>query len=103
MRNVAQLEEIQKKVEEFEQERDGQEVEYTEIDEDLSSLIIYAKATSIKPEWDWERQRATTVNQMFSFGEPKAVDLCTKDSKGEPAANSIHAVTSFHCRHACLY
>ena len=75
-------------MEELERENDDQEVEYIEIDEGLSSLIIYAKGTSIKPEWDWERQRATTVNQMFSFGEPKAVDLCTKDSKGEPVKPS---------------
>ncbi len=48
---------------------------------DLKALIIYAKATSIKP-WSWRKQRATTVTQMFSLGEPKAVELCTKSSTG---------------------
>ena len=49
--------------------------------EDLKTMIIYAKATTIKP-WSWRKQRATTVTQMFSFGEPKAVELCTKSSTG---------------------
>ena len=79
-RNAVHIEEIQKKVEEFEHEQDEQEVEYIEIDEDLSSLIIYAKSTSIKPTWDWKIQRATTINQMFSLGEPKANELCNDKS-----------------------
>ena len=49
--------------------------------DDLKSLIVYAKATSIKP-WSWTKQRATSVTQMFSFGEPKAVELCMKDKRG---------------------
>ena len=84
-RNAVHIEEIQKKVEEFEHEQDEQEVEYIEVDKDLSSLIIYAKATSIKPVWDWKIQRATDVNQMFSLGEPKANELCNDEKawKGE--------------------
>jgi hypothetical protein len=49
---------------------------------DLKSLIIYAKATSIKP-WDWRKQKATAVTQMFSFGEPTANQLCSKWTRGE--------------------
>ena len=54
------------------------EAKFTEAVGDLKSLIIYAKATSIKP-WDWPIQKATTVTQMFSFGECKAEKLCTND------------------------
>ena len=72
---------IRRMVQETEQGQDDQELEYEETVGDLKSLIIYAKATSIKP-WDWKKQKATTVTQMFSFGEPKAVELCTKDKRG---------------------
>ena len=72
---------IRCKVQETEQGQDDQELVYEEMVGDLKSLIIYAKATSIKP-WDWRKQKATTVTQMFSFGEPKAVELCAKDKRG---------------------
>ena len=75
------LKEVRRKVEETEQGQDDQELTYEETVGDLKSLIIYAKATSIKP-WDWRKQKATTVTQMFSFGEPKADKLCTND-KGD--------------------
>lgn len=77
----SQLKSIRSLVLEAETGQDDQEVMYRETVGDLKSLFVYAKATSIKP-WNWERQRATNVTQMFSFGEPKAVDLCTKDVKG---------------------
>ena len=68
---------------EREKEMDDQEVKYAEqIDEGLSSLIVYAKGTSIKPHWSWDEQRVTNVTQMFSFGEPRAVNLCSNDMKG---------------------
>ena len=76
-----QLGEIQRKVEELEQEKDDQEVEFIETVEDLSSLIIYAKCKYIKP-WDWEVQRKTEVTQLLSFGEPTAVKLCIESSRG---------------------
>lgn len=60
---------------------DDQEVVFEPAVEDLRSLIIYAKATSIKP-WDWRQQKATSVTQMFSFGEPTAIKLCTQCSRG---------------------
>ena len=72
---------IPRKVQETEQGQDDQELAYEETVGDLKSLIIYAKATSIKP-WDWKKQKATAITQMFSFGEPKAVELCTKDKRG---------------------
>jgi hypothetical protein len=55
-----------------------QEAKFTEAVGHLKSLIVYAKATSIKP-WDWPAQKATSVTQMFSFGECKAEKLCTND------------------------
>ena len=73
---------MQRRVSEVEQGQDNQELEFKGMIEDLSSLIVYAKAISIKP-WSWEKQRATSVTQMFSFGEPKAVDLCMKWPKGK--------------------
>lgn len=76
------MKEIRHKVAETEQGQDDQELEFKDIIEDLRSLIIYAKAISIKP-WSWEKQKATSITQMFSFGEPKAVELCTKSTKGE--------------------
>ena len=72
---------IQKKLTEAEKDIDDQELAFNEMVGDLKTMIIYAKATTIKP-WSWRKQRATTVTQMFSFGEPKAVELCTKSSKG---------------------
>jgi hypothetical protein len=72
---------IHRKVQETEQGQDDQELTYEETVGDLKSLIIYAKATCIKP-WSWRKQRATTVTQMFSFGEPKAIELCTRDKIG---------------------
>ena len=72
---------IHRKVQETEQGQDDQELTYEETVGDLKSLIIYAKSTSIKP-WDWRKQKATTVTQMFSFGEPKAMELCAKDKIG---------------------
>ena len=72
---------IRHKVQEEEQGQDDQELAYKATVGDLKSLIIYAKATSIKP-WDWRKQKATAVTQMFSFGEPKAMELCTKDKRG---------------------
>ena len=61
-------------------QEDGSELEakFTEAVGDLKSLIIYAKATSIKP-WDWPTQKTTSITQMFSFGECKAEKLCTND------------------------
>ena len=64
--------------EEQDPEDSEQEAKFTEAVGDLKSLIIYAKATSIKP-WDWSTQQATTVTQMFSFGEYKAEKHCTND------------------------
>lgn len=58
-----------------------QEANFTEAVGDLKSLLVYAKATSIKP-WDWGAQKATSVTQMFSFGECKAEKLCTNDRCG---------------------
>ena len=78
---IMQLREIHRKLAEVEQGQDDQELTFMETVGDLKSLIIYAKATSIKP-WDWRKQKATIVTQMFSFGEPKAVELCTKDKRG---------------------
>ena len=72
---------IQRKLAEAEKDIDDQELAFKEMVEDLKTMIIYAKATTIKP-WSWRKQRATTVTQMFSFGEPKAVELCTKSSTG---------------------
>ena len=72
---------IRKKLAEIEKDVDGQEIPFKETVGDLKSLIIYAKATSIKP-WDWKKQKTTSVTQMFSFGEPKAVELCTKRNRG---------------------
>ena len=72
---------IPRKVQETEQGQDDQELAYEETVGDLKSLIIYTKATSIKP-WDWKKQKAMAITQMFSFGEPKAVELCTKDKRG---------------------
>ena len=72
---------IQQKLAEAEKDIDDQELAFKEMVGDLRTLIIYAKATSIKP-WKWRKQRATSVTQMFSFGEPKAVELCTKSSTG---------------------
>ena len=72
---------IRQKVQETEQGQDDQEPTYEETVGDLKSLIIYAKSTSIKP-WDWRKQKATTITQMFSFGEPKAVELCMKEKTG---------------------
>ena len=66
---------------ESEHGQDDQELVFKETVEDLRSLIIYAKATSIKP-WSWERQKATNVTQIFSFGEPTAIELCTSWNKG---------------------
>ena len=68
---------------ESEHGQDDQELVFKETVEDLRSLIIYAKATSIKP-WSWERQKATNVTQIFSFGEPTAIELCTSWNKGVP-------------------
>lgn len=78
-----QLKEIRRKLYETEQGQDDQELTYNETIGDLKSLIIYAKSTSIKP-WVWRKQKATTVTQMFSFGEPAAVELCAKWPRGEP-------------------
>ena len=72
---------IRQKLAEAEKDIDDQELAFKEAVGDLKTLIIYAKATSIKP-WGWRKQKATTVTQMFSFGEPKAVELCTKLSTG---------------------
>ena len=72
---------IRQKLAEAEKDIDDQELAFKGMVGDLKTLIIYAKATSIKP-WSWKKQRATTVTQMFSFGEPKAVELCTKLSTG---------------------
>ena len=72
---------IRQKVQETDQGQDDQEPTYEETVGDLKSLIIYAKSTSIKP-WDWRKQKATTITQMFSFGEPKAVELCMKEKTG---------------------
>ena len=76
-----QLKDIQRKLVEAEQGQDDQELAFEDTVGDLKSLIIYAKATSIKP-WTWRKQRATSVTQMFSFGEPTAVQLCTKWTRG---------------------
>lgn len=83
--------EIKRIVVETEQGQDDQELQFTDIVGDLKSLIIYAKAVSIKP-WDWDKQRATSVTQMFSFGEPKAVELCIKSTKGEYMLTSFWQV-----------
>ena len=101
---------IQRKVVKTEQGQDDQELQFAKIVEDLKSLIIYAKAVSIKP-WDWDEQRATTVTQMFSFGEPRAVELCKTSTKGK-YSTCIMKLTSFNqhvisdsfCfRYACLH
>ena len=84
---LLQLRQIHRKLAEIEQGQDDQELAYEETVGDLKSLIIYAKATSIKP-WDWKKQKATTVNQMFSFGEPTANQLCSKWTRGD---NIIHS------------
>lgn len=76
-----QIIEIRRKVVESEQGRDDQELVFKETVEDLRSLIVYAKATSINP-WAWEKQRATSVTQMFSFGEPTVVELCSECNEG---------------------
>ena len=78
--SLIQLKEVRRKLVEAEQGKDDQELEFKETIGDLRSLIIYAKATSIKP-WSWKKQKATNVTQMFSFGEPTAVELCTKWTK----------------------
>ena len=75
------MKEIRRIVVETEEGQDDQELEYRAMVGDLRSLFIYAKATSIKP-WDWEKQKMTKVTQMFSFGEPKAVELCSKSNRG---------------------
>ena len=63
-----------------EQDQDEPEGKFIEAEGDLKGLIIYAKATSIKP-WCWNKQQATSVTQMFSFGECKAAKLCTNNDK----------------------
>ena len=65
-------------VEQDQEDCSEQEAKFTEAVGDLKSLIIYAKATSIKP-WDWRVQKVTSITQMFSFGECKAEKLCTND------------------------
>ena len=75
---------------EQDQEDGEQEAKFTEAVGDLKSLIIYAKATSIKP-WDWRTQKATSVTQMFSFGEYKAEKLCTTD-RCELIGNIVHII-----------
>ena len=77
-----QLRDIRRKLVETEQGQDDQELTYEETVGDLKSLIIYAKSVSIKP-WNWRKQKATPVTQMFSFGEPTAIQLCSKFPRGE--------------------
>ncbi len=61
--------------------QDDQELTFTETADDLKVLIVYCRSISIKP-WDWRKQRETTVSEMFSFGEPTAVELCRKYPRG---------------------
>ena len=80
--HIQQLKNIRRKLVETERGQDDQELTYEETIADLKSLIIYAKSVSIKP-WNWKKQKATPVTQMFSFGEPTAIQLCTKWPRGE--------------------
>ena len=74
--------ELRRKLYESEHGQDDQELDFEETVGDLKSLIIYAKSTSIKP-WNWKEQKMTDVTQMFSFGEPTAVQLCAMFPRGE--------------------
>ena len=64
-----------------EQGQDDQELIFTQTAKDLSDLIVYCRSLSIKP-WDWKKQKATSVSEMFSFGEPTALDLCKRYPRG---------------------
>ena len=75
----------------LEQGQDDQELEFNTTLGPLKSLIVYAKAISIKP-WSWKKQKATSVTEMFSFGEPTARELCSEWSKGKYTATNHHVL-----------
>ncbi|XP_065898553.1 1-phosphatidylinositol 4,5-bisphosphate phosphodiesterase delta-4-like [Dysidea avara] len=54
---------------------DGKEEEEELLYEDLNSLIVYCRSKRINP-WKWEEQQNTTVCEMFSFDESKALSKC---------------------------
>ena len=70
------LREIQQNLQQREEGQDDQELSFRETSEDLKALLVYCRAISIKP-WSWLTQhQETTVSEMFSFGEPRAIELC---------------------------
>ena len=72
---------LRDRLQQQEQGQDDQELDFIDTVDNLKALIVYCRAVSIKP-WDWKRQKDTTVSEMFSFGEPTAVELCKKFAKG---------------------
>lgn len=86
-----QLRQLQTRLQREELGQDDQELIFTETSKDLSDLIVYCRASSIKP-WDWGKQKATTVSQMFSFGEPTAIELCKRWPRGKSLSVSLSLI-----------
>ncbi len=80
--HTTQLREVKHLVVENEMGQDDQELLYEETSKGLKKLIVYCRSISIKP-WSWRKQKATSVSEMFSFGEPLAIKLCDKSQRGE--------------------
>ncbi|XP_064406324.1 1-phosphatidylinositol 4,5-bisphosphate phosphodiesterase delta-1-like [Halichondria panicea] len=74
------LREVKHLVVENEMGQDDQELLYEETSKGLKKLIVYCRSISIKP-WSWRKQKATSVSEMFSFGEPLAIKLCDKSQR----------------------
>ncbi len=77
---------------EEEKGQDDQELLFEETSEDLKKLIVYCRSISIKP-WNWRKQRQTSVSEMFSFGEPLAIKLCSKSQRGRIIASLFDMCT----------
>ena len=68
----------------------------------MKKLIVYCRTAYIKP-WSFERQKQTTVRNMFSFGEPSALRRCEKYPLGERWPTT-HTYMYMYVRvHVCMY
>ena len=88
--HTIQLRDVRDLVVEKEKGQDDQELLFEETSSDLKKLIVYCRSISIKP-WSWRKQKATSVSEMFSFGEPLAIKLCDRSQRG---GWSLHFITN---------